>query len=150
MPSSSRRRAMAQAPDSGRLFQEDLKSDPFWMLVACILINRTHWRQVKPVLERLRERCPQPQRFLVCPVEEMIEIVRPLGFYNRRTSLLRRFALSWGDQPPQTWQEVMRMPGCGEYAAQSWQIFVQNEFPIGTVTDHKLQWYLDRQVEVMQ
>ena len=141
---------MSQAPDSGRLFQEDLRSEPFWMLVACILINRTHWRQVKPVLERLRARCEGPLDLLKLSVEETIEILRPLGFYNRRTSSLRCFAHKYLLSRPETWQDVLRMPGCGEYAAQSFQIFVQNERPAGGVTDHKLQWYLENRTEVME
>lgn len=139
---------MAQTPDSGRLFQEDLKFEPFWMLVACILINRTHWRQVRPVLEKLRARCYGAMDLISLPVEETIEILRPLGFYNRRTSSLRLFARSFIDNPPQTWYDVLRMPACGEYAAQSFQIFVEGRRPKGHVSDHKLQWYLTKHPEI--
>lgn len=133
------------APDSGRLFQEDLRSDPFWMLVACILINRTHWRQVRPVLERLRERCQDAKGLLRAPLEEILEIVRPLGLYNRRTSLLRRFALDWLDRKPKTSADVAKCSGCGPYAVQSYMIFVEDRYPpLSEVTDHKLLWYVER------
>ena len=141
---------MPRAPDSGRLFQEDLRRDPFWMLVTCILINRTHWRQVAPVLEKLRARCEGAFALCRMPIEDLITILRPLGFYNRRASVLRRFSQAWMEREPETWQDVMRMPGCGEYAAQSWQIFEQNERPCGPVADHKLRWYLEHRPEVMR
>jgi methyl-CpG-binding domain protein 4 len=141
---------MAQAPDSGRLFQEDLKSEPFWMLVACILINRTHWRQVKPVLAQLRARCEGPEDMLAVPLVELIEIIRPLGFYNRRASTLRLFCADWLKQPPRHASDVARMSGCGEYALHSYMIFVQNEIPVGNVSDHKLQWYLQNRAEVLR
>lgn len=116
------------------------------MMVACILINRTHWRQVKPVLEQLRERYPSPKRLISGSEADLIEIIRPLGFYNRRATSLRRFAQAWEDNPPVTWFDIWRMPGCSTYAAQSWQIFVQNEVPKGEITDHKLQWYLEHRM----
>jgi methyl-CpG-binding domain protein 4 len=134
---------MPQAPDSGRLFQEDLCSEPFWMLVACILINRTHWRQVKPVLEQLRARCDGPGSMIEIPIEEMMSIVKPLGMYNRRTSMLRRFCAAWLLHKPRHSADVSHMPGCGDYAVQSYQIFIEKDVPKGLVTDHKLQWYIE-------
>jgi methyl-CpG-binding domain protein 4 len=132
-------------PDSGVLFQEVLREEPFWMLVACILINRTHWRQVEPVLQKLRARCKGPKTFLSMPIGELIEILRPLGFYNRRASVLRRFALDWLDEEPTSSERVMKMSGCGEYAAQSFLIFVEGgRPPADKVTDHKLSWYLEQ------
>lgn len=133
---------MAQRPDSGRLFQQDLASEPFWMLTACILINRTHWRQVRPALEKLRAKGDGPEAMLQVPITELIEILRPLGFFNRRASVLRRFWVDWSKQPPKSSWDVSKMAGCGDYAVQSYQIFVENEVPLGVITDHKLQWYL--------
>lgn len=133
------------APDSGRLFQQELASDPFWMLVACILINRTHWRQVKPVLERLRATCKDARGLVRAPIEDVLEAVKPLGLHNRRASVLRRFALDWTDQAPRTGEDVMKMTGCGEYAAQSWMIFVEHRLPrMDRVTDNKLMWYVNQ------
>lgn len=135
---------MAQAPDSGRLFQEDLRDEPFWMLTTCILINRTHWRQVRPMLEKLRARGDGPSDMLKVPIEELIEIIRPLGFYNRRASTLRRFWSDWVRNPPFTSEMVARMYGCGDYAVQSYMIFVEGKAPQTHVADHKLQWYLEK------
>jgi endonuclease III len=136
-----------QAPDSGQLFQEHLCVDPFWMLVACILINRTHWRQVQPVLANLMAECEGPRDLLRVDPDQLARWLRPLGFQNRRAGLLRRFALAWQDCEPQDWVEVMKMPGCGIYAAQSYQIFVQNQRPSEPISDHKLQWYMENRYE---
>lgn len=135
---------MPQAPDSGRLFQEDLKSEPFWMLVACILVNRTHWRQAKPALEQLRARSDGPRTLIQIPIEEVIEILKPLGFHNRRTSILRRFCSAWLLHAPRHSADVSHMPGCSDYAVQSYQIFVEHKIPTGTITDHKLLRYLQQ------
>lgn len=131
-------------PDSEVLFQEGLREDPFWMLVGCILVNRAHWRQVEPVLNRLRARCKDAKGVLRAPIEEILDIIKPLGLHNRRTSILRRFALDWVDHPPSSSSDVARMPGCGEYAAQSYMIFVEGKMPpLDQVTDPKLAWYLE-------
>lgn len=117
------------------------------MLVACILINRTHWRQVEPVLQRLRARCNGARGLERLNHDELIEIIRPLGFHNRRSNMLKRFAMAWMDSYTKTWPksatDVATLPGCGEYAVQSYQIFVLRERPSGPVSDHKLTWYLE-------
>ena len=41
-----------------RLFQEDLRTEPFWMLVACVLVNVTRWAQARPVLDGIRATWP--------------------------------------------------------------------------------------------
>lgn len=115
------------------------------MMVACILINRTHWRQVEPVLHKLRARCKDAKGVLRVNIDEITSIIKPLGLYNRRTSVLRRFALDWMDNPPKTGEDVLKMTGCGPYAAQSFMIFVEDRRPdMDSVSDHKLRWYLER------
>lgn len=135
------------APDSGTLFQEELRLQPFWMLVACILINRTHWNQVKPVLAALQKRCKDARGMVHCPYDELIDIIRPLGLFNRRTAALRRFALAWTDGRPKNSEDVGDMPGCGLYAMQSWTIFVEGKkIPVSEVVDSKLAWYVQEKM----
>lgn len=115
------------------------------MMVACILINRTHWRQVEPVLKRLRARCKDARGVVRCPIEEVLEIIKPLGLHNRRTSILRRFALEWSDKAPTSSEDVAKMTGCGEYAVQSFMIFVEGKMPpLEKVSDPKLAWYVEK------
>lgn len=92
-------------------------------------------------------RCEGPRELLRIDSDWLAMKLRPLGFQNRRAGLLRRFALAWQDCPPEDWEEILKMPGCGMYAAQSYQIFVQGQRPQGTVMDHKLQWYLGNRFE---
>lgn len=141
---------MVQAPDSGVMFQEELASEPFWMLVACILVNRTHWRQAKPALLRLKHLCTGPSGMLSLPEDTMYEILRPLGFGKSRTKILKAFCKNWRDWgSPFSYMDVYVYSGCGEYAAQSWAIFIDKMRPAGEVTDHKLQWYLEQHLEIV-
>lgn len=47
-----------KAPPHGHLFQERLGRNPFWMTVACQLVNRTTWEQAEPAFRWLRSNYP--------------------------------------------------------------------------------------------
>lgn len=49
-----------RAPRAGRLFQEDLLDEPFWVLVACSLVNFTTWDVARGALGWLRGRYVHP------------------------------------------------------------------------------------------
>lgn len=138
-----------KAPPKGRLFQEDLIGEPFWMLVACSLVNLTHWRQAEPVHAEIRRRWPTPKSLAHAEPGQLEEILRPLGLFRRRAASLRAMASAWMVDPPRTRRDVERLPGCGRYAADSWSIFVESADDV-TVTDGKLLWYLRRQQERRQ
>lgn len=140
----------AVAPDSGELFQEYLS--PFWMIVACCLVNQTHWRVAKTVLAQLQNVCGEcsdrEAAGKIAAMGSLATILRPLGFQNRRAVSLKRLGILWEANPPQTAEDIRKLPGCGEYAVQSWMIFRENKRP-AAVTDHKLQWYLDTYPEMV-
>jgi endonuclease III len=126
------------------MFQEYLRNDPFWMLVACQLVNITTWeKQARPAFEEIRRRYGSPAELARAKPEELHGVLRPLGLWRRRSVSLVRMARAWVDLRPTTHGEVRRLPGCGKYASDSWAIFVENQehvFP----TDKKLREYLRR------
>lgn len=72
--------------------------------------------------------------------EELAQILRPLGFYNRRARTLIKFSVEWIDKD---WQHPSELYGIGEYAAASWDIFYENRLDIepkdGVLVKY-LQW----------
>lgn len=132
----------AKEPPDGVLFQEWI-DDPFWMLVACQLVNLTTWRQARPCFEWLRETSVDPINLAMADPEDLHEHLEPLGLWRRRASMLPRFARSWLTRRPVTAKDVLMMPGCGKYAADSWSIFVEGDLGVEP-NDGKLNWYLDR------
>lgn len=133
------------APPCGRLFQEDLLAQPFWMLVACQLVNLTTWEKARVVHAELARRWPTPGHLRRAPRDELEGLLRPLGLFRRRATSLVRLAHEWtvGGPPRDADDVARRMPGCGRYAADSWAIFVDGRTDV-TVTDGKLAWYLAR------
>jgi len=107
-----------------RLFKEDLRSEPFWMLVACVLANVTRWTQAQPVLLGIRARWPTAAEFAAADVSEVEQVVRCLGLGRQRSGKLVNLAACWSHGRPQSRDDVLALPGCGPYAADSWEIFV--------------------------
>ena len=114
---------MSAIPDD-RLFQEDLRTEPFWMLVACILANVTRWTQAQPVLLSIRARWPTAEAFAAADLYEVEQVVRGLGLGRQRSGKLVSLAASWSHGEPRSRDDVLSLPGCGPYAADSWEIFV--------------------------
>jgi endonuclease III len=133
------------------LFQEGLRpkrgtEDRFWLLVGCILVNRTQWNQARPVMAKLRREFPMQLDLLSQHTRRVREIVSPLGLSVKRAEnivlLARTFdrRFDYGAEPG--WARIEDLPGCGKYAADSWAIFVLGRRPAG-VTDVRLLEYLE-------
>lgn len=131
------------APPDGVLFQEWIE-DRFWMLVACQLVNLTTWQQARPAFEHMTALYDGAEDLRYAGVGELRSPLRPLGLWKRRAVMLPRFADAWVRGRPSTAEDVMKMPGCGRYASDSWAIFVDGRTDIEP-TDGKLKWYLNRQ-----
>lgn len=124
------------------MFQEWI-GDRFWMLVACQLVNLTTWRQARPAFDHLTHVYEGANDLRFAGPGELMTPLRPLGMWRRRAVMLPRFAEAWTRGRPSTAEDVMKMPGCGRYAADSWAIFVEDRTDIEP-NDGKLRWYLQR------
>lgn len=130
-----------QHPD-WRPFQLELKDDPFWMLVACILVNRTRWSVAKHVLAAIREEYIHPLG--VAYANDLEDLLEPLGFSKKRASNLRELAWRFcgvDHMIPRTSLDVTTLPGCGRYAADSWAIFIEGRTDVEP-TDEALKAWL--------
>ncbi len=133
----------AAVPPEGRLFQERLYHSPFWMLVACQLVNLTTWRQAEPAFRWLLASHVSPRLLALARPEQLHDALRPLGLWRRRATNLIGFARAWLRGEPRCYDDVLALPGCGKYAADSWAIFVDGRTDVRP-DDGKLNWYMDR------
>jgi endonuclease III len=131
----------------GELFQEQLCKHPFWMLVACSLVNQTSWKQAEPIFAEMLRKSKGDERWLlrVDPdyLEEMLE---PLGLHRRRAAYLSELPVKWFQINPETRFDVMDIPGFGTYASDSWAIFVEGDLSVNP-TDKDLKAYLARRAK---
>ena len=118
--------------------QEIYQDDPWKMLIICMMLNQTCYKQVDRVRIQFFSRFPTLMDLLNATDEEIIDIIRPLGFYNRRAKQWKKFSKEWI-----LWDgsDVSKLPGVGKYASDSWKIFQDCNFSI-TVEDKELKKYL--------
>jgi methyl-CpG-binding domain protein 4 len=129
------------------LFQERLRNRPFWMLVRCILANRTSGAQAAPALNKLMAGWGTAGRIAGAPVERIERIIRPCDLSQARARSIIALAKEWGRHGA-GWHrrhfrraDVLGLPGCGRYASDSWAIFIEGDSEVRP-TDRKLQAFL--------
>ena len=119
------------------LLQEIYLTDPWKMLVCCMLLNLTNRKQVDTVREELFTRYKTPKDMMNADHRELADILKPLGLYNRRATSLRLMSAGYING----FKSVDELYGIGQYAKDSWEIF-QNKNNNIKPTDKVLQEYL--------
>jgi hypothetical protein len=139
-----------------------MEQDPTgWrMMNGCILLNLTRRQQVDLVYPELFRCYPDPGHMRNAWQTDLADKLRPLGLQYRRAETLRKFSDWWcrawdpgedmtitlGQVPyPSSFLErirAMEPPGIGEYARDSWAIFVEGIVPDWEVNDHALLEHL--------
>ena len=119
------------------LLQEIYLTDPWKMLVCCMLLNLTNRKQVDTVREELFTKYKTPKDMMNADHRELADILKPLGLYNRRATSLRLMSAGYING----FKSVDELYGIGQYAKDSWEIF-QNKNKNIKPTDKVLQEYL--------
>ena len=119
------------------LLQEIYLTDPWKMLVCCMLLNLTNRKQVDTVREELFTKYRTPKDMMNADHRELANILKPLGLYNRRATSLRLMSAGYING----FKSVDELYGIGQYAKDSWEIF-QNKNNKVKPTDKVLQEYL--------
>lgn len=96
--------------------------------------------QVRRVLPVLFKRYPDAQSLASASETELANILRPLGFYNRRAKSLKRFSAEYLSKD---WTEAIDLYGIGKYANDAWHIFCVGDWRNVSPDDHALNDYHD-------
>jgi methyl-CpG-binding domain protein 4 len=106
-------------------------------MVGVIMLNLTGRKPVKAVLPEFLSRWATPEAYLESDSNEVIEVIRPLGFYNRRERSIRLMSkdyLTWDGS------DATKLHGIGQYGSESYRIFFLKE--IFEPQDKELRRYL--------
>lgn len=114
------RRLLAWGRDNRRPFPWRGEKDPFRVLVAEVLLQRSRGVTVARVYEELFERWPTPEQLASARVEEIEDVIRPLGLVRRAVSL-KKLAAEVVERGgvPRSVQAMLQLSGVGRYAASA-------------------------------
>ena len=127
----------------GRMMREDLmvqqQVENLWQhFVGVICLNQTGRLQVKRVLPEFFDKWPTPEAFLKSDKKTVIEVIKSLGFYNRRENSIRKMTqdfLTWDGE------DATELHGVGKYGSDSYELFYKKRIP-ENVGDHELKRYI--------
>lgn len=125
------------------MMREDLmvqqQVENLWQhFVGVICLNQTGRIQVKRVLPEFFDRWPTPEKFLRSRKATVINVIKSLGFYNRRENAIRKMTKDF-----LTWDKVdaTKLYGIGKYGSDSYELFYNKRVP-ENVGDHELKRYI--------
>ncbi|MEB3884087.1 A/G-specific adenine glycosylase [Lyngbya sp. CCY1209] len=117
-----RERLLAWGEENRRDFPWRRTANPYRLLVAECLLQKTTASQVAPVYEELLERYPTVEDLAIADPDDLLELLRPLGLLKRAASLrsaARTVVEKYGGEVPDSEAELLNLPGVGLYAARS-------------------------------
>tara|TARA_Y100001938_G_C8046360_1_gene409131 strand:+ start:230 stop:661 length:432 start_codon:yes stop_codon:yes gene_type:complete len=122
------------------MLQEQMWPDAWKILIVCVLHNQTSRKQVDKVYKTLFDCYPNPASMSNADHKELVEIIRPLGFYNRRAQTLVRLSKDFLEK---NWETAKDLYGCGKYADDCYRVFFTGDWKAVKPTDHALNDYVD-------
>lgn len=134
IPASQKRwlttKVLAWFEASGRKFPWRDRRDPYRVLIAELLLQRTRADLVLPLYERFLRRYPDPEALARATPNEVVEFLRPLGFLHRSArlpALANALVDRHGGSVPRSKAGLLALPGVGHYAANAVLAIAFNE-----------------------
>ncbi len=121
------------------LIQEKYWPDRWKMLVCCLMLNLTSYKQVLPIIDGFFERWPDADSASKADELEMKEYLRSLGMYNKRAKTIIRMSTQFCEG----FSKVKQLHGCGKYASDSDAIFYEGRWQEVSPTDGALKRYIE-------
>ena len=95
-------------------------SDPYRIWISEIMLQQTRVEAVKPYYARFLEAAPDVTSLAELPEEKLMKLWEGLGYYSRARNLqkaARAVVENHGGVMPKTYEELLKLPGIGEYTA---------------------------------
>ena len=94
--------------------------DPYRILVSEIMLQQTRVAAVIPYYIRWMEELPTAEALAEADEERLMKLWQGLGYYSRARNLRRaaeRIVQDFGGRFPEAYEDILRLPGVGEYTA---------------------------------
>ena len=117
-----------------RKFAWRREDNPFHILIAEIMLQRTGARQVEPVYAEFVAKYPSVSDLANAPLEDIVKCLRPLGLKYRAIrlkQLAKTLEKEFGGNVPKNERVLLGLPGVGKYVANAVQCFAfKKDVPI--------------------
>jgi A/G-specific adenine glycosylase len=113
-----------------RVFSWRNKTNPFHILVAEIMLQKTDVKKVSEVYDKFIERHPTPQDLASAELSELRKELALLGIHKRAErmkKLAEKIIFEYGGEVPSEKEELLKLPGVGEYIANAVLCFAFSE-----------------------
>lgn len=114
-------------------------NDAFKLLIAEIMLRRTKADQVKDVYIELFKKYPDSYSISKADTKEIEELLYPLGLRWRVPSIIsvaQHIQEKYGGKVPQTREELIKLPGVGDYVAGA----------VLSIAFNKKEWIVDSNI----
>lgn len=95
----------------------------FELLIAVLLSAQTTDKKVNEVTPVLFTKYPTPERLSRADINDLCDIVKPLGFFRRKSALIKQCAHilceKFNGKVPDTIDELVQLPGVGRKTASA-------------------------------
>ena len=93
------------------------KSDPFNVLISCVLSQRTREENTAKAVKDLFSIASSPEEILKIPDERLQELIKPAGFYRQKSKHIKQICKILLDEHngnvPKKREELLKLPGIG-------------------------------------
>jgi methyl-CpG-binding domain protein 4 len=110
--------------------QAEHAGDGWRVLVVSVLLNRTNRKQVRQVVSRFFARWPDPASAAGADLDEMIEMLAPLGLQRARSFRIQAMSRKWAADDAgltPSLDYVRSLFGVGPYGRSAYRVFVLND-----------------------
>jgi A/G-specific adenine glycosylase len=115
-PTALRRNVLRWYRTESRTFPWRYRDDPWEVLLAELLLQRTRADLVVPVYEEVLRRWPTAGQLADAAPDDVAAVLRPLGFLHRNRRV-QAVAAACRAEVPHRMDDLMAIPGIGRYAA---------------------------------
>ncbi len=95
----------------------------FELLIAVLLSAQTTDKKVNEVTPQLFSKYPTPQKLAQADINDLCKIIKPLGFFKRKSELIKKCAQKickqFNGKIPSTLEELVQLPGVGRKTASA-------------------------------
>lgn len=105
-------------------------NDPFEILVAEFLLQKTDVEKVKDVYEKFIHRWPSPEALSEARISSISKIIQPLGLRYKASRLkltAKAIVKKFGGKIPEAEDKLLELPGVGRYITSAVECFAFNK-----------------------